>query len=155
LLGELDERLSSVFSFGEADDTPAIIVTMRDVRCSMERSRLAEAPKLLFACCKRVLHCRNRELMRGPEYLCAAGVPDLLAAMDLSRLTVGKQEGIPVLKSSALLCASRVPISELHSRSQADRGYASFVHYALLRLDAAWPRLVRSLGLTRRCRAKP
>jgi hypothetical protein len=36
LLGEFDERLSSVFSFGEADDTPAIIVTMRDVRCSME-----------------------------------------------------------------------------------------------------------------------
>jgi hypothetical protein len=36
LLGELDERLGSVLSFGEADDTPAIIVTMRDVRCSME-----------------------------------------------------------------------------------------------------------------------
>src|SRR5215469_12755734 len=46
LLGELGERLGSVLSFGEGDDTPAIMVTMRDVPCSM--ARLGEAPKLLL-----------------------------------------------------------------------------------------------------------
>jgi uncharacterized protein len=30
-----DEWLGGVLSFGEADDAPAITVTMRDVRCSM------------------------------------------------------------------------------------------------------------------------
>lgn len=30
-----DEWLGGVLSFGEADDSPAIVVTMRDVRCSM------------------------------------------------------------------------------------------------------------------------
>jgi len=28
-------------------------------------------------------------------------------------------------------------------------------HFAVLQVDAAWPRLGRSLGLMRRCRAKP
>jgi hypothetical protein len=73
------------------------------------------------------------------------------------RLTVGKQGSPDFVLSSAAKCAICVldarilivPILPL-----AD-GSAVFAPLRLPRVDAAWPRLVRSLGLMRRCRAKP
>src|SRR5215469_9318392 len=75
LLGELDERLGSVLSFGEGDDTAAIIVMMRTGAVRW-RSRLGEAPKLLFSCCKRVPHCRGslfRQIVGYDNAACGSG----------------------------------------------------------------------------------
>jgi hypothetical protein len=47
-----DEWLGGVLSFGEADDAPAITVTMRDVRCSMvnfDPDSASPAPEVLKA----------------------------------------------------------------------------------------------------------
>ncbi len=47
-----DEWLGGVLSFGEADDVPAITVTMRDVRCSMvnlDPDSASSAPEVLKA----------------------------------------------------------------------------------------------------------
>src|SRR5882672_44636 len=47
-----DEWLGGVLSFGEADDAPAITVTMRDVRCSMvnfDPDSASPAPEMLKA----------------------------------------------------------------------------------------------------------
>src|SRR5207302_5236878 len=47
-----DEWLGGVLSFGEADDAPAIIVTMHDVRCSMvnlDPDSASRAPEVLKA----------------------------------------------------------------------------------------------------------
>jgi len=47
-----DEWLGGVLSFGEADDAPAITVTMRDVRCSMvnlDPDSASPAPEVMKA----------------------------------------------------------------------------------------------------------
>jgi hypothetical protein len=47
-----DEWLGGVISFGEADDAPAITVTMRDVRCSMvnlDPDSASPAPEVMKA----------------------------------------------------------------------------------------------------------
>jgi uncharacterized protein YcbX len=47
-----DEWLGSVLSFGEEDDAPAIVVTMRDVRCSMvnlDPDTASSAPEVMKA----------------------------------------------------------------------------------------------------------
>jgi hypothetical protein len=47
-----DEWLGSMLSFGEEDDAPAIVVTMRDVRCSMvnlDPDSASSAPEVMKA----------------------------------------------------------------------------------------------------------
>src|SRR4051794_39164114 len=109
----------------------------------------------------KVATCPLQLLRPGsnPALLCSEGPPFHLDTVTLpavrNRLTVGRHEKDLFLITSSQLCAgcvlNRYRRTRLHRSAE---GSAILFPLGLLRIDAARPRLGRSLGLMRRCRAK-